>query len=113
MAKLDTNRLTKALLEKTYVVYKTEHWNAFARRKQDLLGAFDYLALAEGYILGVQCTSQSNVNARIKKLCSLSSVNHWLKAGGKAVVIGWDEDGGHSWTMLQIHDDGTVGIWVK
>jgi hypothetical protein len=110
--KLDTNKLTKDLLEHMYYVVKTEYWNAFARRKMDLLGAFDFLALREETILGVQCTSQVNVNARIQKLCSLESVKHWLKAGGKAVVIGWTDAENYSWTMLQIDSNGEVGKWV-
>lgn len=60
----------KQWLEKCgYVVGITEHWNHFAKIRQDLFGFCDLIAIREGCpILFVQVTSYSNISARVKKI---------------------------------------------
>lgn len=63
--------------------------------KQDLFGMFDIVAIhpdAPG-MLGVQTTSRSNMNARIKKLQANPILSLWCHAGLDAVVHGWGKKG--------------------
>jgi hypothetical protein len=86
--KLD--KRTKDYLQQAgYTVEKTEHYNPYCRRKHDLLGFGDYIAIQTGQIVLVQSTSKSNLSARRKKIKSLSNAQEWLDAGGRIMLIGW------------------------
>lgn len=61
---------------------------------QDLFGFIDILAISpEGGIVGVQCTSDSNVAARVDKIYAEPRAKTWLLSGGKIRVIGWSKKG--------------------
>ena len=49
------------LRDQGYKVWITEHWNPWARIRQDLFGCIDLLAIGNGETLAVQTTSRSNV----------------------------------------------------
>jgi len=66
-----------------------EKWNAFARIRQDMFGCIDIVALKPDAIIGIQATTKSNINARIKKSACLPSLRAWLDAGGIFEVWGW------------------------
>lgn len=67
-----------------------EHWNAFARVRQDLFGFIDILAINEkGEVLAVQTTSYTNIYARIKKISLNEHINNVRKANWKIEVHGW------------------------
>ena len=71
MATSPTQRTLKRMRESgDYVLVQiVEHWNAFARVRQDLFGIGDILGISitgESHI--IQVTSYSNMNARIKKI---------------------------------------------
>ena len=74
-----------------YVVATTEHWNAFAKKRNDLFGMFDLLAIHTGdqTIVGVQITSKSNISSRIKKLRCNPVYLDWLKCRGSVLVLVW------------------------
>jgi hypothetical protein len=67
-----------------------EHWNSFARKRNDLFGFIDIVALSDK-IVGIQCTSGSNVSARVKKILDecQDAAREWLQAGGAIEVWGW------------------------
>ena len=69
----------------------TEHWNSFAKIRQDLFGFVDVLGIVGQRTVAVQTTSGSNVAARVTKIsaeCGEAAQNlldaHWL-----ILVIGW------------------------
>ena len=66
-----------------------EHWNSFARIRQDLLGFGDILAIQPGSILLVQATTFENMKARIEKIRGLETHRKWHEAGGHIEVWGW------------------------
>ena len=74
------------------LVQVVEHWNPFARVRQDLFGVLDVLAVGQD-IIGVQTTSGSNTAARVRKL-EQSEALPVLKAAGVRVVV-------HGWCKLQ------------
>lgn len=78
-----------------YVCEITEHFNFYTKRKKDLFGMFDFVALHPDIpgMLGVQTTSRGNMNARIKKLQANPILALWCRAGLDAVVHGWSKKG--------------------
>ena len=99
------NNRSKQYLEKRgCIVDKTEHWNAFAKKRNDLFGVFDLLVLGtyelKG-ITGVQVTSKSNMAARIKKITDSEKANRWLECGGKITVHGWYKEKGR-WQVKEV-----------
>ena len=45
-----------------------ETWDHFRKRRRDMLGFIDILALCPPYTIGIQATSGDNVSARVKKI---------------------------------------------
>lgn len=126
MATGPTQRSLAYLRERGYVVEVTEHWNAYARVRQDLFQFIDIVGLKDGELLGVQTTSTANVGARIAKITEVfedfvdrktgekgrrlnlvrPKAQAWLRAGGKIVVHGWGKRGARGkrkvWTLKQV-----------
>ncbi len=65
-----------------------EHWNSFARIRQDLFGFIDLLAIAP-QMMAFQTTSGSNVSARIKKILASPAAREWVEDGHRIFVHGW------------------------
>lgn len=84
-----TQRTLKHLRANGYRAAVVEHWNPFAKIRQDLFGVIDVLAVGLGETIGVQCTSGSNVSSRVAKIAD-SEVTPILRASGwKLLVHGW------------------------
>jgi len=67
-----------------------EHWNAFAKRRIDLFGIVDVLALSpEGETIGVQATSLTNVSSRVNKIAESDALSALRRCGWKLLVHGW------------------------
>ena len=84
-----TQRSLSLLRSRGYLVDVVEHWNAFARRRVDLFGVADLVAIKPGEILLVQTTSYSNLWARREKI---STHENWLAirtAGFAFHLHGW------------------------
>lgn len=94
-----TQRSLKLLREQGYQVDVTEHWNAFARIRQDLFGFIDLLALRDGETLAVQTTSYSNVSARVKKITDHENLSFVRKAGWGISVHGWHKSKSGKWEV--------------
>jgi len=84
------NQRTVALLkDQGYQCDVVESYNAFTKRKKDLFGIFDILAIGSGETIGVQITSKSNMSARIKKIEESEYLPLLLAAGWRIIVFGW------------------------
>ena len=66
-----------------------ERWNPYARVRQDLFGIIDVLAVGPSGVLGVQCTSSSNVAQRLAKLRASAALPVLKEAGVSVRVHGW------------------------
>jgi len=84
-----TARSLKYLRELGYLAEVTEHWNAYAKLRKDLWGFCDVLALRDGEILAVQCTSRANVAHRAAKIADHPNVGQVRRAGVRIHVHGW------------------------
>jgi hypothetical protein len=88
-----TQRTLAHLRKQGMTVAVVEHWNAFARVRQDLFGVVDVLALsASGETVAVQATSLSNVAKRITKIAESENVGAIRRCGWKLLVHGWGKD---------------------
>ena len=80
------------------LVEKTETWNSFAYKHNDLFGFIDFLAVSpEHGTLALQVTSFSNRSARKKKILEHKEVVEvLLQAGWRVAVLSWRKRG-RSW----------------
>lgn len=97
-----TQRTLAELKKRGYRAAITEKWNAFARIRQDLFGIVDVLAIGHGHTLAVQCTSGSNVAARVKKIADSEATPDMRTAGWKIAVWGWRKNAAGKWTLREI-----------
>ena len=84
-----TQRSLKYLREQGYSVWIVEHWNHFARKRQDLFGCIDLLAIGHGHTLAVQTTSRDNTSTRCKKIVENDYYSEMIRSGWKIHVHGW------------------------
>lgn len=92
MAKMTpTQRSLKYLREQGYQCWIVEHWNHFARIRQDLFGCIDILCIGHGETLAVQTTS-TGVAARVKKIRENEYFQEMLNSGWIVVVHGWSKN---------------------
>lgn len=93
MATSPTQLSKKRLEADGYTVAIVEHWNGFVRKRFDLFGFIDLLAIRKGETLAIQTTSYSNVSARVKKISDHENVCAVRDAGWGIVVHGWHKVG--------------------
>jgi len=91
-----TQRSLKRLRELGYLCQVTEHWNQWARVRQDLFGFIDILAIGpDGELLAVQACDRGNVAHRAAKIAEHENVARVRKAGIRIEIHGWGTVGGH------------------
>ncbi len=73
------------------LVEVVEHYNTFTKRRHDLFGIIDVLAVGDKGILMVQVTSRSNMSSRIKKIADSESISCLRDADIIINVEGWDK----------------------
>lgn len=71
-----------------------ERFCSFTKRRHDLFGCIDVLALRGDCVglLGIQCTAASGLAARVSKVLSLDAdglISDWLQAGNRLECWGW------------------------
>lgn len=84
-----TQRSKALMASEGYLVGVVEHWNPFARIRQDLYGCIDLLGVGAGGTLAIQTTSASNVAARVRKIRESPALPAMLAAGWRVEVHGW------------------------
>jgi len=72
-----------------YTAEVTERWNPWAKCRQDLFKIIDVLAVGHGETVAVQCTSYSNISARVRKIADADAVPDMREAGWRIIVQGW------------------------
>jgi len=84
-----TARSTAHLRDLGYMVATVEHYNSFTRRKHDLWGCIDLLAIGNGETVAVQVTSKSNLSARKHKIEEAEAYPEMIRSGWRIVLHGW------------------------
>lgn len=66
-----------------------EKWIPAVKRRKDLFGVIDIVAISDHACIGVQTTSASNLSARRTKAEEEPRLERWLKAGCRFELHGW------------------------
>lgn len=99
--KTTTARSLDWLRKQGYEPQVVERYNSFSKRKNDLYGIFDILAIHKetGETVAVQTTSGSNVSSRINKITESEHLPLIRKAGWGIFVHGWQRNGKGRYTL--------------
>lgn len=85
-----TQRSLAHLKARGLAVQVVEHWVPQARKRRDLFGVIDVVAMDDQTLLGVQTTSASNLSARRAKCEESALLRLWLAAPGRTFELhGW------------------------
>lgn len=84
-----TQRSLKYLRASGYAVGIVERWIERARKRIDLFGFIDLVAVRGDETLGVQTTSGQNLAARIAKAKALPEFRAWINTGNVVEFHGW------------------------
>jgi hypothetical protein len=109
-----TARTLAHLREDGWTVARAEHWNAYARRRVDLFGFADVVAVKRGEVgvLAVQATSSTNASKRVGKIEASAEAAVWLACGNRITVHGWGKRGPRgkrkAWTVRKIEIQGRL-----
>ena len=92
---MSPTRRSLGLLRLTYpLVQVVEHWNQYARIRQDLFGFVDILCCDNNTVVAVQTTTASNLAARRTKILTSSAARFWLESPSRRILIhGWHKSG--------------------
>jgi len=82
-------RTVSLFTERGYSCTVVESYNSFTKRKKDLFGIFDVLAVGNEETVGIQITSKSNMAARVKKIEESEFLPEIIGAGWRIIVIGF------------------------
>ena len=93
-----TQRSLAYLRNEGYLVAIVEHWNPFARIRQDLFGFIDLLAIRRDETLAVQVTA-SGVSARVHKIEASPHLGRVREAGWRLHVHGWRKNAAGKYVM--------------
>jgi len=89
------------LRERGYTVATVEHYNAFTKRKHDLFGCIDLLAIGNGETVAVQVTSKSNLAARKHKVEEAEAYPEMLRSKWRVILHGWFKEG-NRWQVKEV-----------
>ena len=86
-----TQKSLKFFREAGFKVDVVEHWVPFVKRRKDLFGFIDIVAVSRLFpvTFGVQTTSYENVASRVKKIRGLPESTEWLDSKNVVIVQGW------------------------
>lgn len=110
-------RSIKLLESQGWVVQKVEQWNSFAKKRKDLFGFIDVLAMSENMLVGVQVTAGSgDVAKHIRKIQDEKNHELWLRCKGRSIVIhSWEKRGPRGkrkvWTCNATHIGKGGSVW--
>jgi hypothetical protein len=107
MSKSTTQRSLRKLRDEGWTCAITEHWNQWAKVRQDLFGFGDILAFQGDVTMAVQTTSGAHVGNRMQKIMASPIAKLWCSAGLRTIVIhGWAKRGPRGarkvWTCREV-----------
>lgn len=92
-----TARTLAYLRKDGWLAWVVEKWIPQSRRRSDLFGFIDVLAIRGDETLGVQSTSGSNVSSRVSKITEHEHVARVREAGWLIHVHGWAKNSKGRW----------------
>jgi hypothetical protein len=88
-----TARTLRHLREHSIAAQVVERWCAYSKRRIDLFGCIDIVALDSQFpgVLGIQATTVTNQTARMKKILETPEAKVWMSCGNRLEVWGWGQ----------------------
>jgi hypothetical protein len=79
-----------------------ERWIPATRRRKDLFGFIDLVAMSPTHTFGIQATSTSNMSSRVEKILESELARVWVASPTRRLcVIGWrkyaEREAGRLW----------------
>ena len=96
-----TARSTAHLRDLGYMVATVEHYNSFTKRKHDLFGCIDLLAIGNGETVAVQVTSKPHLANRRHKIEEAEAYPEMIRSGWKIVLHGWFKEK-NRWQLKEV-----------
>ncbi len=84
-----------------YLVATVEHYNAFTKRKHDLFGCIDLLAIGNNETVAVQVTSKGHLSERKHKVEESEAYPEMLRSGWRIVLHGWFKEN-NRWKLKEV-----------
>ncbi len=94
-----TQRTIKMMRDQGYTVATVEYFNYYTKRKKDLFGCIDIIAIGNGETVAIQVTSKSNMSARVKKIEESEALPEMLRSGWRVIVHGWWKNKSNSYEL--------------
>ena len=91
-------RVLKLLRDDGYTATVVEHYDFYTKRRYDLFGLIDVLAIGHGETLAIQVTSRSNMSSRRRKMRDSPTLTEMLRAGWRIELWGYDKPT-HRWRL--------------
>ena len=91
-------RVLKTLRDDGYMATVVERYDFYTRRRHDLFGLIDILAVGHGHTLAIQVTSRSNMASRRNKMRDSAELAQMLAAGWRVELWGYDKPA-HRWRL--------------
>ena len=83
------------------MVATVEHYNSFTKRKHDLFGCIDLLAIGNGETVAVQVTSKPHLANRRHKIEEAEAYPEMIRSGWKIVLHGWFKEK-NRWQLKEV-----------
>ncbi len=97
-----TQRTLAEMRKRGYLAEVTEKWLHVIKRRKDLFGFIDILAVKEGEIVGVQACSATDVSKRVDKIANHEHVGIVRASGMKLLVHGWRKNSKGRWVLREV-----------
>jgi hypothetical protein len=121
MSASPTSRTLATLRDEGWIAAVVEHWNQYAKIRQDLFGFADIIAFNQSDVLLVQCTDGSSVSKRVDKVRASDMAKVWAEGPCRYLEVwGWAQRGARgkrkTWTARRVKlytKRGTNGLeWI-
>ena len=96
-----TARSTAHLRDLGYMVATVEHYNSFTKRKHDLFGCIDLLAIGNGETVAGQVTSKPHLSNRRHKIEEAEAYPEMIRSGWRIVLHGWFKEK-NRWQLKEV-----------
>jgi hypothetical protein len=89
MSTSPTQRTLALCRKHGFTAQVVERFCTFSKRRIDLFGVIDVVAIDGKNVIGFQTTSGSNVSSRVAKIKAEPRALKWLESGARLFVHGW------------------------
>lgn len=101
MASSPTQLTLREMRKRGYIADVVERTVPKTFIKKDLFGILDVLCVGNGELVGVQCTSRTNISSRCLKIADAEATPELRDAGIRILVHGWDKPG-HRYRLKEV-----------